>query len=119
METIVTPSASRIYDTKIAPGEISLKWWTKDNAESYVIQYGTSPEKLTQSMEVDGKNTNQATIKELTSESTYYFTVSGKNAAGIGAPSTMIDARMAAPEVPTLVSAFGRTSSRQNGIITL
>lgn len=119
MDKVMAPSASRIYDTKIALGEVSLKWWTKDNADSYVIQYGTSPETLTQSMEVSGKNTNTATVSQLASGSTYYFTVSGKNASGMSLPSNIVDARIARPDAPTLVSAFGRTSTRQNGIITL
>ncbi|MCG8582873.1 MAG: T9SS type A sorting domain-containing protein [Bacteroidales bacterium] len=118
-ESEVVPSVSRIYDVKIYEGEVSLKWWTKENADSYVVHYGTDPQNLDQTFEVSGTETKGATIKGLSTGTTWYFAVCGKNSAGEGSLSKVVDARMEIPGKPFLVCANGRTESRLNGIATL
>jgi hypothetical protein len=115
----VVPSALRIYDVKISDAAVNLKWWTKENADSYVVKYGISPDNLDKTIEFAGSATNAGQIDDLSAGLTYYFAVAGKNSAGTGEFSKMVDATMAAPDVPVLVSAFGRTEARLDGIITL
>ncbi|WP_430931170.1 T9SS type A sorting domain-containing protein [Saccharicrinis sp. 156] len=115
----IAPSPSRIYDVKINSGQVSLKWWTKENADSYIIYYGSDKENLSQSLEISGGKTNSGTVTGLTDGATYYFAVAGKNSVAEGVKSNVVDAKMAFPDAPVLVSANGRTNTRLDGIITL
>ncbi|MCG8699227.1 MAG: T9SS type A sorting domain-containing protein, partial [Bacteroidales bacterium] len=47
------------------------------------------------------------------------FAVAGKNSAGVGDTSKVVDAKIAIPDAPVLVSAYGRTDTRLSGKITL
>ncbi|MCG8698163.1 MAG: hypothetical protein MI922_08925, partial [Bacteroidales bacterium] len=49
LHQVEAPSASRIFDVKVGDGQASLKWWTKQNADSYMVYYGTDANTLDQS----------------------------------------------------------------------
>ncbi len=118
-EAEVAPSAPRIYDIKVEDGQVELRWWTKDNADDYVVHYGTDASNLNQSIEFNGQSTNGGTVSGLSTGVTYYFAVAGKNSAGEGSMSKVVDAKLSMPETPVLVSVNGRTESRLDGIVTL
>ena len=101
--------ATRIYHTKIVKDGIQLSWWKRESATGYEI---TSTDENGKSKKINAGKDNSYTIKNLTANSTYDFTVSVINPAGKSDPSEKATMRFAIPSSPSIF----KTAPRDNAL---
>ncbi len=85
-----------VIGVKAEPGdaEASVEWFDLDSADSYSVFWGTNPGGGGTEI---ADATSPTTVTGLTNSQTYYFSVSGTNAAGEGPPSFVVEATPVAP----------------------
>ena len=91
---IPVPLATRIYSVEHQLNAVVLKWWKRDIATAYVVNYGTTSGNYTQTVVV---NDNVAEITGLQAGATYYFVVKATNTSGSSAFSNEVSTKAAAP----------------------
>lgn len=95
----LAPRAPRIYSVEHGGTAVSLKWWNREGAESYEVNYGTSPGAYDQAKTVSA---NTATIDGLSADKEYYFVVIASNDAGESNESNEVSSFTGVPASPEI-----------------
>lgn len=104
------PSPTRIYHSTVTKKGIYLKWWKRENINSYTVRYGTSKDKLDKSIKVKGSEKAELVIDRLKKDKTYYFSVSASNQNGESKASSIVKVDNQLPLAPEIFKIARRDS---------
>lgn len=106
----VVPLAPRIYRAEVLDDAARIYWWRRENAERYVVKYGTNPNNLNQSITIIGNQFFTIPVTGITEGSTYYFEVEAENSQGISPVSNQVSLTIDKPDAPVLAHLHPRNS---------
>ncbi|MEJ7778971.1 MAG: fibronectin type III domain-containing protein [Daejeonella sp.] len=117
------PASPRIYKSEVKSNGLALTWWKRENADQYIVKYGTSPSLLNTQKTISGAEMNSVEIMGL-NKGNYFFAVQAINKNGKSPLSELVKISYNNPNSPqifktarrdTTITVFWRSVPNVNG----